>query len=54
MRKRVLTENGATNEHTRSVAVVNHGLGCLGWFVKETPAATYSLTYGVPDGHRYC
>ena len=38
-----------TNEHTRSEAAVNHSLGCLGWFVKETAAATRSLIFGVPD-----
>ena len=39
----------ATNEHTRSDATVNPCLGCLGWFVKETAAATRSLTCGVRD-----
>ena len=39
----------ATKEHTRSEAAVNHSLGCMGWFVKETAAATHSLTCGVPD-----
>ena len=38
-----------TNEHTRSEAAVNHSLGFLGWCVKETAAATHSLTCGVPD-----
>ena len=38
-----------TNEHTRSEAAVNHSLGFLGWWVKETAAATHSLTCGVPD-----
>ena len=43
-----------TNEHTRSEAAVNHslgflGLGLMGWCVKETAAATHSLTCGVPD-----
>ena len=38
-----------TNEHTRSEAAVNHSLGSLGWCVKETAAATHSLTCGVPD-----
>ena len=39
----------AAKEHTRSEAAVNHCLECLGWFVKETTAATYSLTCGVLD-----
>ena len=39
----------ATNEHTRSEAAVNHSLGCLGWFVNETAAATHSVTCGMPD-----
>ena len=38
-----------TNEHTTSEAAVNHSLGFLGWCVKETAAATHSLTCDVPD-----
>ena len=33
-----------TNEHTRSEAAANHSLGFFGWCVKETAAATHSLT----------
>ena len=39
----------ATKDHTRSEAAVNHSLGCLGWYVNETAAATHALTCGVPD-----
>ena len=39
-----------TNEHTRSeAAVVNHSFETLVWCVKETAAATHSLTCGIPD-----
>ena len=38
-----------TSEHTRSEATVNHSLGSLGWCVKETAAATHSLTCDVSD-----
>ena len=39
----------AKKERTKSEAAINHSLGCLGWFVKETANATHSLTCGVPD-----
>ena len=39
----------AAKEHTKSEASINHRLGCLGWFVKETANATHSLTCGAPD-----
>ena len=38
-----------TNGHTRSEAAVNHTLRFLEWCVKETSAATHSLTCGEPD-----
>ena len=39
----------AASEHTKSEAAVNHSLGCLRWFVKETAAATHSLACRVLD-----
>ena len=42
----------AVKEQSKSEAAVNHTLGCLGWYVRETANATHSLTCVVLDRER--